>query len=872
MNMRKWLVVFAAVVLCYLLLFRSKQNVEQLDVHLRMSGARKALDFMTDARAYPEAAIPEFGMAPAFDFSKTKLRKGSRTEDLSSWRAIGPRNIGGRTLDIAFNPMNPNTIYAGSASGGLWRSHSGGAGENAWEYVPTGFPVLGVASIAISPEDSNVIYIGTGEVYGNPEVTRGITGDRTTRGSYGIGILKTTDGGQTWRKSLDWFLNQRRGVQRLRINPMRTSTVWAATTEGTYVSYDAGLSWEKVHEVIMATDLAINANDTSTVFVACGGMGSSGHGIYRTQNGGQSWQKMLLNGNEFFTFNGKIRLAMSPSDPNIVYASIGKSSGSLFKGESTGTWLFRTIDGGDTWELRSTEDYSRIQGWYAHDVAVHPTNPDEVWCAGQGFFPFLSTTGGLNLQPLNQLGFFMPTPETSARGLNESWADFHDIVFHPTDPQTIYFANDGGVFRTTDGGLTAENCNLGYQTTQFYNGTSSSFSDSLFTLGGMQDNNSAAYEGHFEWRRLFGGDGSWTAIDQTDNDIIYVSYQFLSMGKSENRGSGGFQNVSPQNDQALTNFIAPFILSPVDNQTLYAGSQLVHKSSDGGNIWIDTNNDAPLDGNSLVALAGSFQDVDVVYAATSPNQSRGHIFRTTNGGLTWQDITGNLPDRFPTDLAVDPNSDRNVCVTFGGFGSSHVFQSDDRGDTWVDIGESLPDVPTWAVILDPLFPERIYVGNDLGVYFSPDDGTTWQEHFLGLPDAIIAMDLTISPSNRVLRVATHGNGFFETPLIELPPTSVTEEPVVVPMTLTLQQNYPNPFNLETKISYYLSKNSEIEIAVFNSRGQKVRRLMQGSQGRGWHDVVWDGKNDAGEVIASGVYLYRLVTREESQVRKMLVIK
>ncbi|MFQ5650240.1 MAG: FlgD immunoglobulin-like domain containing protein [bacterium] len=850
----------------------SNTTIKQYN-HKTSSGALRALRFITSARAYPEPTIPDAGIAPAFDFSKTKAaaaRLQTAQVELEAWHPIGPHNIGGRTLAIALNPQNPNTVYAGSASGGLWRSTTGGVGAGAWHRVTTGFPVLGVSAIAIAPDDSNTIYIGTGEVYGSEETHPGITGERLTRGSYGIGILKTSDGGQTWRKSLDWLVNQKRGVQMVRINPLRSATVWAATTEGTFKSVDAGVSWQKVHDVVMATDIAVNPQDTTVVFVACGGMRSAGHGLYRTQDSGQTWQQMVIPGVP--SFNGKARLSISLSSPEIVYASIGFSNGSVFN-RATGTWVVKTSDGGDTWSVVSTLDYSSIQGWYAHDVVVDPTNPDIVWAAGQPFTPVRSTDGGHNLAFVSGEGLFRPHPETVALGLTSSWADFHNIVFHPTNPEIIYFANDGGVFRSEDGGRTVRNLNRGYQTTQFYNGVSSSDTDSLFTVGGMQDNNSAAYEGSESWRRLFGGDGAWTAINQSNNDVIYVSLQWLQISMSLNRGrNNSFIDITPPRDLMQTNFIAPFVLSPVDNQTLYAGSNRVHKSTNGGVTWRDTNGGQPLDANPLIALGCSHQDVDVVYGATSPGESRGNLFKTTTGGETWVTITGDLPDRFPTDLAVDPNNDRTVLVTFGGFGLSHLFRTDDGGATWQDIGAGLPDAPAWAVTIDPDFPQQIFVGTDIGVYFSPDGGRTWQVHMQGLPDAVFAMDLSISRSNRVLRVATHGNGFYESRLPQPEATLVTEAGPVIPETVALEQNYPNPFNLETRIPYFLEQDQQVDLVIYNALGQQVRRLVSGRQTKGWHQAFWDGTDNRGEGISSGLYLYQLMTQGSRISRKMVVLK
>jgi len=187
-------------------------------------------------------------------------------------------------IGLAFNPQNPNTIWAGSASGGLWKTISDGIGVEAWKYVPTGFPVLGVMAIAVNPLDSNEIYIGTGEVYNYRKSGEGI-GERTSRGTYGIGILKSEDNGKNWTKVLDWDYGNLRGVNDLLINPLQTKTVWAATTEGLYVSYNAGETWDLKVEAFNATDVLMHPQDIAILFVACGNFESRDHGIYRSLNG-----------------------------------------------------------------------------------------------------------------------------------------------------------------------------------------------------------------------------------------------------------------------------------------------------------------------------------------------------------------------------------------------------------------------------------------------------------------------------------------------------------------------------------------------------------------------------------------------------------
>jgi hypothetical protein len=251
----------------------------------RFSGAMQSLDFWTAQRAYPNKSIPGDAYYKAYKYALEKLSR--KNINSPAWIEMGPQNMGGRTLAVSINPLNPNTIYAGSASGGLWRSYSGGIGAKAWSYIPTGFPVLSVGAIAINPSDTNVIYIGTGEVYGYQDAIGGLN-IRTTRGSYGIGLLKSTDNGNTWVKSIDWSYNQTRGVQVIKLDPVNPSIIYAGTSEGIYKSTDAGASWNQMHTVLMTTDILINHQNTQLILAACGNLSSPGAGIYRSTNGGST--------------------------------------------------------------------------------------------------------------------------------------------------------------------------------------------------------------------------------------------------------------------------------------------------------------------------------------------------------------------------------------------------------------------------------------------------------------------------------------------------------------------------------------------------------------------------------------------------------
>lgn len=721
-----------------------------------LSGAYRALSDWGDSRAYPFKSIP----AGTYGREVERLRLTGRSArgQGAGWQPLGPTNGGGRMLTVAFDPVDPGTIWAGAASGGLWRSTTGGVGADAWERIETGHPVLGVSTIAFAPDDPQTIYIGTGEVYNHMNAGE-LAADRATRGSYGIGILKSTDGGASWIKSLDWSYDQRRGVWAVRIDPFDSDVVWAATTEGVYKSIDAGASWQLSLGVVMAMDLVVHPTIPGTVLVGCGNLSSPGRGIYQTRNGGITWPQ-ITGGDLPADFAGKIQFGVTPADPGLVYASIGNG----FTSAGGASWLLRSFNFGLTWELRTTTDYSRYQGWFAHDVDISPTDGDDV--VAVGIDVWTSSNGGTTLNRVTSwtAGFSGILPDGGPEGTDDySHADHHDVVFHPTDPSIFYLANDGGIFRSTDGGLTYEGVNGGLQTQQFYNGTWSDPNDPNLWLGGLQDNSTVIYRGPGQWQRgVLGGDGGWGSIDPTDTDIVYASAQNLQIGKSLD-GGDSFFFVFPPDLGGPVAFVAPFAMSPLDPQKLYTADSFLFRTVDGAGSWQVGNGGAAIDGNPILSLAIAPSDDDVVYVATTPfGGNRGGVYVTTDGGANFTDITGTIPDRFPGDMTVDPLDPSTVYLALSGFGTSHLFRSSDMGATWVDIDNGLlPDVPTIAVTVDPLLPDHLYVGNDIGVFFSPDAGASWQQLDAGLPQAVLIGDLGVSPAGRTLRAATHGQGLYE---------------------------------------------------------------------------------------------------------------
>jgi len=780
------------------------------------SGASLALAAWTLQRSYPHQKINSQKVTQAYAYQQALA---VNRNNQANWEGIGPLNIAGRTLNLAFHPIDSSIIFLGSASGGLWKTTSAGIGENAWERINIGFPILAVSSIAISPLNPDVIYIGTGEMYNTTETKPGVV-DRLTRGTYGFGIFKSMDGGASWEKSLDWSYEEMRGVQDIIINPLNPQVLYAATSIGLMKSSDAGNNWTLIQEIPMAVDVEINPVDTNIIYVSYGSLFAEETGVYRSNNSGTSFTK--LNIGIPTTYSGKTMLTLDPSAPNIIYAAVADAFSSI--------GLYKSRNDGASWVQNNDLDIAAFQGWYSHDVAVHPNRPRDI--IQVGIDTWKSEDGGftMNQQTFWTNARFGTNPVGEPDGPPDYvHSDIHRAIFHPLMDNTLFLATDGGVFVSKDGGNTYESRNGGLQTTQFYANFANSSTNKDLAIGGMQDNSTAIYTGGPAWIKVLGGDGMSAAIDFESDNIIYGSAQFLNIFRSTDGGKS-FRDVAPGAIEPI--FSAPFELAPSNPRVLYAGGRFIFKSVDRGNNWTTPNNNFIDDGNSILAIAVAPYNFNKLLVSTAPNVTgSANTFSSQDGGVSWTQLM-NLPDRIVTDFAFHPTEEHIAFITFGGFGSFHVYQTMDNGDNWFPIDNNLPDLPHNTILVDPERPDNIYLGNDLGVYISEDGGGNWLPFMEGLPEAVLAMHLSISPVDQKLRIATHGNGVFQTDLVGKVLSSIAT--TTTADRVKLLQNFPNPVRQQTIIPFELKENSQITLKIYDIKGELIqevtnRLLLQGKQ-------------------------------------------
>ena len=552
--MRKFSIPFITVAsitaIIFLMNYSQKNFSGEIKSGEKKSEALEAIQWLDRARAYPNAVVAPDAYVNAMNSYNARFGN-NQTSAVGSWTSIGPNNVGGRTIGIAIDPTDTNKIWIGSASGGLWKSTVGGMGVNAWTYVPIGFPVLGVPAIAINPSNTQEMYIGTGETYNDGTFGQGLT-DRTTRGTYGMGIFKSTDGGATWTQSLNWTYQQNRCVWEIVINPLRPSTVFAATSDGVYKSTDAGGNWTQVLNVPMCMDLALLSSDTTVIMCGAGDMNSANKGLYRSTTGGNTWS---LAGNGFpnTAHEGRITISLYPTNDNIAIAQLCDVYNTM--------GIYKTTDKGNSWTQISTQDICGYQGWYCKGMAIQPGNTNNILC------------GGINMYRSNDGG------ATYSQVSNNNWttdfmhSDVHDILVNPQNPNSIFIICDGGLFRSWDFGDSYTECTDGYVTSQGYIGSISQTNPN-FALIGLQDNYTQEYIGSPYWFSEIGGDGCYNAIDPTDDFISFASYQYLNVFESTDQGATFNQNLFMPASATGGNpagFLAPYLICPSQTSRLYGG-------------------------------------------------------------------------------------------------------------------------------------------------------------------------------------------------------------------------------------------------------------------------------------------------------------
>jgi len=720
------------------------------------------------------------------------------------------------------------------------------------------------------------MYVGTGEVYGSGLAEPG-TIVRLTRGSYGLGILKTVDGGKTWSRTLRFDNRALKGVQDIEIDPYHQEVVLAATTDGVYRSVDAGSTWTLVLAQPNCFDIEIDPVDSKLIYVSQGNFNGqldpAMSGIYKSTDGGATFQELLDPG-LIQAWSGNAKLAIDPNNHLTIYASI--QVGWYNTGPTTPGGLYKSTNGGKSWKKINNQNIAFYQGWYSHDIAINPKNSKEIiytginsWKSTDTGLTFAQQSGNSwNFHPTDA-GIPVKVPVEMPEG--DSFyvhSDIHAVYFHPLNNK-VFYATDGGVFVSKDGTAPFTTLNGGMQTSQIYADMASSATNPGFCIIGMQDNASYVYDGTPSWSRFIGGDGMTARINQEDDNIIYASAQGLYLVKVVNLGlDTSFLAFSSANfvQGDFVAFSAPYVLAPSNQNIIYGGTRYLYKSMNGGETW-QTTTAAPIDGasNAIIKIAVSPENPDLLYIATSTDprapSNFPKIMKSADGGKTFAVMNG-LPNRIAKDIEFNPLDSDEVFVVFSGFGSDHVFMTSDGGKSWKSIGQGLPDVPTNTIFIDPKNTDDLYVGNDLGVFFSMDKGVTWTSLSPGLPEAVMVYDLNYSPSNRKIRIATHGHGVYQRDPVHGPIIAVEDyEKGKLKMSIM-----PNPVKEVAYISIEGTHPSQASLTLINTKGLPAKSLYKGRLVKGANYI----RCDIPSTLPCGLYYVRLKSEKSVVTQKVLL--
>ena len=708
--------------------------------------------------------------------STTSFAQKVNLDQFKSWkpRNIGPAGMSGRITAIDAVVADPNTIYLGAASGGVWKTTNQGA---SWDAVFEEQPILNIGSIAIQQSNPSTVWVGTGE--GNPRNSI----------SLGEGMYKTIDGGKSWKRM---GLEKTRNIHRIIVDPSNPNTVYAGAIGNPYAEHpergvfkttDGGESWDKIlftNDTSGVADMIMDPSNPNKLFVAMWqhrrtpwslSSGGPGSGLYMTFDGGKNWKKLgekegLPAGNL-----GRIGLAISRSNPNRVYALV----------EATKNGLYKSDDGGQTWSLmNSNPEFVSTRPFYFQEIACDPQNENRLWLIYQMISK--SDDAGKNFEVVIPYNGIHP--------------DHHAFWIHPTNPNFIIDGNDGGIGITRDKGKTwlfDEKLPVG----QFYH-INVDNEMPYNVMGGMQDNGSwrgPAYTWmsggikNYYWDNLWGGDGFDVMPDKDDASWVFAMSQGGSVGRYNVKTGESWYVKPPAPDLKTTlrfNWNAAIAQDPFSNSTIYFGSQHLHRSTNKGASWeiispdLSTNDSAKIDQRNnggisiditgaenfctIMTIAPSSKDKNVIWAGTDD----GNVQLTRDGGKTWTNFRGKIPGLpigawIPQIQASRYNAAEAFVVANdyrrGDF-KPYIFRTTDFGKTWTRVVDEKKVIGYALCILqDPTEPNLIFAGTEQGLWVSLDNGVNFQQWKNGYP-SVSTYDLAIQEREADLVIATFGRALW----------------------------------------------------------------------------------------------------------------
>jgi photosystem II stability/assembly factor-like uncharacterized protein len=728
----------------------------------------------------------------------------------ASISGLGARNIGSATMSgrisalaAAREPSGKITVFVGAASGGVWKSDDGGT-----RYRPVFDvqPVQSIGAIALDPKNSKNVWVGTGESWTRNSV------------SIGNGVYKSTDGGETWTHV---GLDKSERVARIAVSPKNRDTVFAAVPgalwsdspdRGLYKTSDGGKTWTQILKgpnlSTGCTDIAIDPSNPD-VMLACmwdfrrkgweyrsGGespTAPSASGLFRSTDGGNTWTEITPEANKGFPKKpyGRLAVAIAPSNAKRVYAFV----------ESPDSALFVSDDGGMTWDKRDKSNWMVWRPFYFANLIVDPKNPDRVF----------KTDGALIMS--DDAGKSFAVVGDFFQGVH---GDSHDVWIDPSNTQTVFLGDDGGMWYSYNGGSKWWKGN-NLPVSQFYH-VSVDDNDPYRVYGGLQDNSSFVGESQYpggitnaQWENMYNGDGFWMFQDPADPDHIYAEYQGGEIARI-NRRTHQARNIKPRpnyKEKLRFNWNTPIALSPNEKGTIYIGAQFLFRSRDHGQTWerispdlttndpekqkqeqsggVTVDNSSAEMHTTIYSISESPKNKSLIWVGTDD----GNLQLTRDGGKTWTNVVDKVPG-LPKNSWVSwvqaSNFDAGTAYaafdrhTFGDM-TPYVFRTTDYGKTWTPLvtPQEPKGVRGYAHVIkeDLVKRDLLFLGTELGLFVSIDGGKNWAQFKGNHFPAVAVRDLAIQPRENDLVLGTHGRGIWIvddiTPLRALTPDLLTQE-------------------------------------------------------------------------------------------------
>ena len=714
------------------------------------------------------------------------------------FRSIGPAYASGRIADFAVNPYNPKEYYAAVASGNIWKTENGGI---TFQPIFENYGAYSIGCLAMDPKNTKVVWAGTGENNHQRSV------------SYGDGVYRTADGGKTWK---NMGLKESRHIGKILIDPGDSDTVYVAAegslwgpgdNRGLYKTNDGGKTWKKVLHISEDTginDMVMDPRNPKVIYASSEQRRRHVHtkigggpqtAIYRTCDGGITWKK--LTSGLPTSHMGGIGLAISPADPEVIYAIIEAA-------EDQGGF-FRSLDRGESWLKMSSHTSS---GQYYNEIFCDPKDVNKVYSVET--HTHLTVDGGKTFKQL---------------GRESRHVDDHALWIDPDDTAHLLIGGDGGIYETFDAGQHWRHIpNL--PVTQFYRVNIDNSFPFYYVYGGTQDNSSMGGPSrntsklgvvNDEWFVTKSGDGFWCAIDPQDPNIVYSESQYGSIARYDRRIKERIYITPLPGKGEKTykwNWNTPFIISPHSHTRLYCAANKVFRSDDRGDSWTVISGDLtaqinrnrwPVMGKywsadavgkdvstsqygTIVSLAESPVQEDLIYVGSDD----GLIRVSEDGGKQWRKIdsfpgvprytyVGDLqPSRFDKNVvfAAFDNRKRDDFTPY-------LLKSTDKGKTWHSMAGSLPPNGTvHAIAQDHVKPDLLFVGTEFGIFFTYNGGGNWIQLKAGIP-TISVRDIAIQERENDLVAATFGRGFYilddYTPLREFKPEWLEKEAHLFPI-------------------------------------------------------------------------------------------